>query len=478
MPSSCDNEHSKQTYTPALFARSASAGKWRLARHLALVDREVTQMIRGESDVDSLMVLMPPRHGKSEYLSKYLPTWFVGEYPDRRVLNCGYGNRFAESWGRKCRDLFAAHGPGYFGLSVSDGSSAASEWGIAGHDGGMLTAGIGGGITGRGAHLLIVDDPVKNAEEAASEVYRDKVWDWWQSTSDTRLEPGAKKIVIMTPWHNDDLSARLLKQAEEGGDPWRVIRLPAIAEGEGDLLGRKEGEALWPERWPIAALEKKRRNRSAYWWNALYQCRPSQHERAEFPGEYFGDHIWLDQWPAETAAVVVALDPSKGKNAKRGDYQAAVAVGVYHQTLIVDAILARVPIGAAVDNTLSLAFRYGARLVPYEANNFQEEACGPVFEDRLRGNRLHGIQVVPVLHNTSKEGRIQSLDPFLRNGSIRFVRSPGTKLLVSQLKEFPMAAHDDGPDALEMAIGYSLSLLNDQPEANPVQEILRARGYA
>lgn len=420
---------------------------------------------------------MPPRHGKSEFISKYVPAWFLGKYPNKRVFHSSYGDRFSASWGRKARNLLDEYGPEYFKVRVAADSGAANEWGIEGCDGGMVSAGVGGGITGRGADLLIVDDPIKNAEEAASEVYRDKVWDWWQSTSDTRLEPGGIAIVIMTRWHSDDLVGRILAQAAESGDEWPVMSFPAIAEGDDDALGRKEGEALWPQRWPIEALLQRKRSRSAYWWNALYQQRPSQHERAEFPGEYFGEHIWCDEMPRETAAVVVALDPSKGKNAKRGDYQAAVACGFHNGLLYVDAALDRVPIGQAVDNTLALAWRYGAKLVIYEGNNFQEEALLPVFEDRLRGNRLHGIRLSCLVHTESKEGRIQSLDPFLRNGSLRFVRSPGTKLLVNQLKEFPMAAHDDGPDALEMAIAHSLQLLNHEPEHDPVQEILRARGF-
>lgn len=224
-------------------------------------------------------------------------------------------------------------------------------------------------------------------------------------------------------------------------------------------------------------LENIKRGMSLAAFMQEYEARFTSVAGAEFPGEYFGEHIWCDEFPREAAAVVVALDPSKGKNAKRGDYQAAVACGFYNGLLYVDASLDRVPIGAAVDNTLTLAHRYGAKLVIYEGNNFQEEALLPVFEDRLRGNRLHGIRLHCLVHTESKEGRIQSLDPFLRNGSLRFVRSPGTKLLVNQLKEFPMAAHDDGPDALEMAIAHSLQLLNHEPEHDPVQEILRARGY-
>lgn len=268
-----------------------------------------------------------------------------------------------------------------------------------------------------------------------------------------------------------------MEQAEENGDAWPVLSFSAIAE-EADELGRKPGDALWPDRWPVDSLNRIKSGMSAYWWNALYQQRPTQHQRCEFPAEYFGNSIWCDRWPDNAAATVVALDPSKGKSAKKGDYQAAVACGFHEGLLYVDASIERVPIVQAVDNTLRLAFAHGAKLVVFESNNFQEEAVGPVFAQRLEGNRLHGLQVRTVLHNTSKEGRIQSLDPYLRNGTLRFVRNEGCKRLVDQLREFPMASHDDGPDALETAIGHCLALLNyDRGRGVTAQDVLRQRGF-
>jgi predicted phage terminase large subunit-like protein len=188
---------------------------------------------------------------------------------------------------------------------------------------------------------------------------------------------------------------------------------------------------------------------------------------AEFPAEYFDDDlIWVKEAPRSCYAKVVALDPSKGKHAKRGDFQASVYVGVWENVAYVDAVIDRYPIGQAVANTLKLAFRYGVQTIAYEANGFQE-MIGGEFERQLAGNRLHGITVVPIENYGSKESRIQSLDPLLSNREIRFVDSPGTRLLVSQLREFPMATHDDGPDALEMAIRTALNLIHDADVAHP-----------
>jgi hypothetical protein len=174
-----------------------------------------------------------------------------------------------------------------FGVKVSGSSSAADNWEIEKYGGGMTTSGIGGALTGRGAHLLIIDDPVKNAEESMSPTIREKHWEWWQSTASSRIEPGGSALVMMTRWHPEDLAGRIL--IETPGE-WEVVSLPAIAECD-DPMGREPGEALWPQRWPVSELRKTENSIDRYWWNALYMQRPSRHGRFEWPDEYFQD-IW------------------------------------------------------------------------------------------------------------------------------------------------------------------------------------------
>lgn len=283
-----DNELLKQTSTPALFARTVSRGRWKMKRHLAILDQAITDTI--EQDDGRLIVTMPPRHGKSELCSKYLPAWYLGTFPDRRVMLTSYEAEFASKWGRDARNLLEDHG-GIFGVQLAGDSSAAHRWEIAGHGGGMVTAGVGGPITGKGANLLIVDDPVKNAEEANSITYRQKAWDWYQSTAYTRLEPKAAVIVIQTRWHEDDLTGRLLKEAQQGGDKWRVINFPAIANAN-DLLGRQPGAALWPERYNERRLDKIRRAVGDYVWSALYQQEPRNAEDCVIKSEWLRYYLW------------------------------------------------------------------------------------------------------------------------------------------------------------------------------------------
>lgn len=256
---------------PAGLAALASNGRWQLAPHLARLNSALLDVWAG--DCRRLIIEMPPRHGKSEFASRFFPAWFVGKEPDKRVILASYEAEFAATWGQKARDILREWGQPVFGARLNTSSAARNLWNVARRSGGMTTAGVGGPITGKGADLLIVDDPVKNAKEANSATIRDQIWDWWQSTAYTRLEPGGAAIIIMTRWHEDDLVGRLLRAEADGGEPWRRLRLPALAEAD-DPLGRAEGEALWPARYGAERLAEIRSVVGSYWFSALYQQRP------------------------------------------------------------------------------------------------------------------------------------------------------------------------------------------------------------
>lgn len=426
---------------------------------------------------------MPPQHGKSELSCRWFPSWYLGKFPNHRIMLTSYADRFAQKWGRRCRAAMVLAGS-LFGLTLSMEKAEAREWELeGGFEGSMFSAGVRGESTGRPADLLIVDDLHKNAEEAASETIRERVWDGLTSNFLTRLSNHGKVVAVGTRWHAEDAIGRMKAKWTDEGVPFLEVNFPALA-GVADPLGRSEGEPLCPQLKSEKFLSEQKRTLSAYRWNALYGGQPSQHERAEFPDSYFGPHLWVDGIPQNVQPRVVAIDPSKGKNAKRGDYFACVFGGQAHGRVYVDARIERCPVGRGVQNALELCFRYGATHLVYEANQFQEEAVGGEIARQLAGNRLHGITVVPFVNTTSKEGRIQSLDPFLKvdaaqglAGEVRFVDNSHTRLLVGQLKEFPMGMHDDGPDALEMMIRQSLALLTPRTTDNPTAAILAARGH-
>ena len=219
---------------------------------------------------------MPPRHGKSERCSKFYPAWVLGRYPDWRVLLISYAGAFARTWGRKARAVLRENG-GHFGVTISSESSAADSWEIKDRLGGMATAGIGGEATGKGCQVLVIDDPVKNAEEANSSVIREKNWETFISTHYTRLEPGGGVLLIQTPWHEEDLQGKIQKHAQQTGEAWEIVHLPALSDGPAvDPLGRADGEPLWPDRYDRAALDQIKAVQGSYWFSACTSADPSQ----------------------------------------------------------------------------------------------------------------------------------------------------------------------------------------------------------
>jgi predicted phage terminase large subunit-like protein len=299
---------------------------------------------------------------------------------------------------------------------------------------------------------------------------RQNHWDWYQSVARTRLEPGAAIVLIMTRWSEDDLAGRLLKQQEEGGEPWEVLRMPAIYEGgDPDPIGRKVGEALWPERWPLAALEKTRATLEPYWWLALYQQVPGPEGATEWPASYFNwPGFWFSHWPDDDDLMckVLALDPSKGKDAKEGDYRAWIKLARDREKkLYVEADLRR---DRSAEAMAREAVDYVADWHPdrlaLEANGFQE-LLWPLFKHESRARQVPlPIDAKSLLVNTvSKEARIRRLGPYLFQRQMRFKwDSAGTRLLVEQLRQFPVGDHDDGPDALEQALRLMIGLVNER----------------
>ncbi len=405
------------------------------------------------------MLFMPPRHGKSELTSRYFPAWYLGTFPDRRVIFTSYEADFAATWGRKARDLLTYFGPEIFGVRVNQASSAADRWDIAGREGGMNTAGVRGPITGKGAHVLIIDDPVKNAEESRSPTIQEKTWDWYKSTAFSRLEPGGAVVLIMTRWHRNDLAGKIQEQAAEfDHEPWRIIKLPAIATGvDPDPLDRLPGEALWPERYSVADLEPNRAD--PYWWGALYQQDPLAEGGVEWAEKLFPPSIWFDDWPGGLQHLVTGLDPSKGKDAKHGDYSALVAVAKDNQNpyhLWIEADLAKRDANRIVADGYEFARRLRDETkCTLEGFGIEGDAFQDLFEPLFEyESKTHGM-VLPI-HKVFTGGvpkivRIRRLTNFLSRGRLHFRATPSTRLLVQQMKVFPNGDHDDGPDGLEQA---------------------------
>lgn len=236
-----------------------------------------------------LLVSEPPRHGKTELISKHLPPWFLGKNPTKRVILTSYGAELADTNSDLAKNIFERWNPVLFDVHPSKSMFKRSAWDTD-SGGGVISAGIGGAITGFGADLFVIDDFVKDAEQAESSLVREKTWQWWQAVAATRLHPGAVIIIMATRWNHDDLIGRLLQQYKEEGDefPFEVtyINFPAIAE-ENDPIGRKPGEALWKWRYPIGKLLDIKKIVGSYWWNALYMGSPTDRGGTLFKKKFF-----------------------------------------------------------------------------------------------------------------------------------------------------------------------------------------------
>jgi hypothetical protein len=278
---------------------------WQWPHHLDVLSLYLAEVAAGT--IPRLLVHAPPRHGKSELISRRFPLWFLEWQQHQRVILCSYQAKIASRWGRRVRNDIVEFEDDLT-VRIAQDSSAADDWSTT-EGGGMKTAGVGGPITGEGANVLIVDDPYKNWEQAASQVYRDTLWDWWVTTAMTRLEPKAGVVLDMTKWHSDDLSSRIIENEEDEED-WVVLSMPAIAE-ENDQLGRKVGEPLWKERYDVPDLQKIM-GRSHYTWHSLYQQRPPDLTGKRVYGEYTGrnlDEIELtDELPLDLS-IDFNIDP-------------------------------------------------------------------------------------------------------------------------------------------------------------------------
>lgn len=259
-------------------------GLWQSAPHLRVLCEALEAVERGE--LKRLMVFMPPRHGKSMTCTERFPAWYLGRNPNNEIIITSYGADLIRKFSKEARDSFTRHAH-LWGLRIDNTSHSRESWGVAGKRGICVAQGVGGALTGQGANIAIIDDPVKGWQEACSKVYRDAAWDWYRMTLLTRLAPGGAIVLIMTKWHEDDLAGRLLAQPITGNSiPWRIINFPALAEEE-DILGRQPGDPLWPAQFPLAELLAKKDGLGSYPWDALYQQRPSKLEGQVFKQSWF-----------------------------------------------------------------------------------------------------------------------------------------------------------------------------------------------
>jgi hypothetical protein len=299
--------------SPGAMAAVLTEGREKQAAHLALIDAAFRRIAAGERL--QVMLTMPPRHGKSQRASRWGPLWYLRRHPEHRIMIASYGADLADDHGRWVRDQLREY-PTALGIRLHPASHAANRFDLeqkrgSSVRGGMVTAGVGGGLTGKGFNLGIIDDPFKGHDDAASPAQRDRVWEWYRSVFFTRRAPGASIILINTRWHEDDLSGRLLAHEPHR---WLQIDLPAIADRPDDPIGRALGEPLWPAQYDAQELADTRESVGERIWYALYQQKPRPLEGGVWKWAWItGNRIKPQAWPGITPTrVVVAVDHAGG----------------------------------------------------------------------------------------------------------------------------------------------------------------------
>ena len=399
---------------------------------------------------DILIIKTPPQHGKSMTITESFPSWYLGKHPYKRVIEASYNDDTAKRFGRKNLEKVEQFGGALFGLKKGD-IWTTTEFELDNGWGRMISRGIMSGITGNPADLLIIDDPIKNREEADSQTYRDKLWAEWQNTLKSRFAAGAKVIVIMTPWHEDDLCARIMAHEENVTE----VRLPVEAE-ELDLLGRGVGDALCPElgkdndwlaQFKASYLTDPKKG-GARAWQALYQCSP----RVE-GGNVVKREWWKYYSPQDITAfgtTVISVDATF-KDKESNDF---VAIEVWSKRGAF--YYGRYCLNRHMDFPATVqAIRLIRKLFP--------ETMYVLVEDKANGSAViqtlrHEFPgVISINPKGGKVARVNAVSPAIESGNVLLPDGElWTEEFIDQFTGFPAVPHDDMVDACSQALSFLL----------------------
>jgi len=390
-----------------------------------------------------LIVSAPPRHGKSLLTSVVFPSWFLGKRPAAEIIFTTYSQEFSEDHGRKVRNLLGSpiHKAIFPESCLSDDSAAAFRFTTTA--GGIYVAtGRGGSLTGRGADLMIVDDPLKGIEEAGSAAIRKGLHEWFRSDAFTRLQPNGALIVISTRWHHDDLAGML--QREHPGEGWEDLTFPAIAEAD-DPLGREEGAALWPERYPLEELQRMRAVVGERAWISLYQGRPVAATGGIFKRDWWQTYR---EAPAEFQRKVQFWDCAV-KSGQENDYSVCTTWGATKTGFyLLHCWRDKVQFPALKKAAVALHDSWGPDVVLIE-----DASSGSSLVQELVGDTNLPVKAIKV--SSDKVTRANAVTPLIETGKVYIPEAASwVAEYLDELSSFPAGKHDDQVDSTVGALGY------------------------
>jgi predicted phage terminase large subunit-like protein len=416
-------------------------------RHHEKMARAFERVARGE--VKRLIINMPPRHTKSEFASYLLPSWFLGMYPSKKIIQTSHTAELAVGFGRKVRNLVDsdAYKDIFPGVALQSDSKAAGRW-ATNYGGDYFAIGVGGAVTGKGADLLIIDDPHSEQEAALSEtnpeIY-DKTYEWYTSGPRQRLQPGGAIVVVMTRWSKKDLTGQVIKAAaQRSGEEWEVIDFPAILPS---------GKPLWPQFWSLKELSALKEELPNGKWMAQYMQQPTSDVSAIIKREWW--RIWPDDEPPYCEFVIQSWDTAFLKT-ERSDYSACTTWGVFYKPdatginraniILLNAFKARMEFPELKQRAQKEFKEWDPDTLIVEA-----KAAGSPLIFELRAMGIPVQEYTPTKGN-DKIARLNSVSDIFASGMVWVPNTNWAEELVEEVASFPSGEHDDMVDSMSQAL--------------------------
>ena len=482
-------EMSRRFY--ADYVKYVHEGRWLPSKHLVYICNTIQEFLEDKLGKQILILQVPPQHGKSMTVTETLPSWYLGKFPTRRVIEVSYGDDLAQGFGRRNKEKIERFGKKLFNIEVSKKVSAATEFELTNNVGGMTSRGIMAGITGKPADLILIDDPVKNRLEADLQSYRDRVWDEWLNSIKTRLSAKGKIIIIMTRWHEDDLAGRVIKDDKDKNDV-HIINLPCEAE-ENDPLGREIGDALFPEigkdkAWMDKFKLSYQTAEGTRAWSALFQGRPSSQEGNMLKRHWWGywkpkgvilppvtvkmpngelENIEAIDLPDNMETILQSWDmtfkDTAGTDFVAGGVWGNKGSGIFY----LDQLYERLDFVATIKSVKSMTEKWPEATMKL----IEDKANGPAVISMLR-HTINGL--IAVQPKGSKQARASAVSPLIEARNVYLPHPmvhPWVNLFIEQCAAFPNGKNDDLVDQCSQALGRFLHVIvPDEDDKNDTRE--------